>query len=112
MITGTNHSFLGGAVSSAATQNRMRYIIANKNHFFIQFIIKERRCSVPKENEARPCVHPGCRGTQTYKSSATPPGSQSGVSAEGGPFIPGAVRSVPAWVCDINKKHFEPVESN
>jgi hypothetical protein len=63
---------------------------------------------MPNENDSRPCVHQGCKGTQTYTANASPPGSQAGVASKDGALIWGANRR-PGWSCDIDRNHFDAV---
>ena len=60
---------------------------------------------MPNENETRPCVHPGCNGTQKFMLNASIAGSQAGIGTERG-TIWGANRQ-PAWICDKNREHYE-----
>jgi hypothetical protein len=60
---------------------------------------------MPNENETRPCSHPGCKGTQTFKLKAPIAGSQGGIGTPHG-NIWGAERQ-PAWICDQNREHYE-----
>jgi hypothetical protein len=58
------------------------------------------------EYQTRLCSHEGCKGTQTFRTNATPPGSQSGVLTEKGTILWGPNRH-PGWNCDKNGDHFE-----
>ncbi len=67
---------------------------------------------MPIENQTRRCAHRGCKGTQTYSATAAPPGYHAGVKTESGAIAWGAVKRVPAWVCSVDRDHFDRVDSN
>jgi hypothetical protein len=61
---------------------------------------------MPNENDNRPCIHQGCKGTQMYKANASPAGSQAGVETKSGNIAWGRKRG-PGWICDKDREHFD-----
>jgi hypothetical protein len=53
---------------------------------------------MPNENETRPCVHDGSKGTQTYRQNAAPPGWHTWTTDK---------ERQNAWVCRRNPEHFD-----
>jgi len=53
---------------------------------------------MPEENDKRPCIRPGCKGTQSYRLGAAPPGWHTYTTSE---------ERQNAWVCDEDELHFD-----
>ena len=55
---------------------------------------------MPTEYDKRPCSRKGCDGTQTYRTNASPPGSQAGVSTTSGKIAwVSEEQRQPGWNC-------------
>ena len=55
----------------------------------------------PKEDDTRPCTHPGCKRTQTFFLRVNIAGSQAGIGTPDGMIW--AANRQPAWLCDRDR---------